>query len=215
MNRAARRALSRRELLRRSGALVVVGMTPAMLAACGGDDDETTTSSAAPEATSTTAAEPAAPPASGTIDFLSWEGYDIPGPMKPWKTENSVDVKPTYIANHDEIQTKLKAGGGGGYDLITYYQGYKPLYTELDILTALDDGKLPNVAGLFPYFAGKEKNSGSTRTAPGRAYRGRGARSGSPTTRRRPTSSPPGTTCSTPSSRARSPWSTIRRAIWR
>jgi len=158
MNRAARRALSRRELLRRSGALVAIGMTPAMLAACGGDDATTTTSSAAAETTSTTAAEPAAPAASGTIDFLSWEGYDIPDPMKPWKTENSVEIKPTYIANHDEIQTKLKAGGGGGYDLITYYQGYKPLYTELDIIEALDEAKLPNLAGLFPYFAGSEKN---------------------------------------------------------
>ena len=68
-------------------------------------------------------------------------------------------VKATYIANHDEIQAKLKASGGaGGYDIITYYQGYKPLYQELDIIEPLDEQKLPNLTNLFPYFASKEGN---------------------------------------------------------
>ena len=93
------------------------------------------------------------------MDFLSWEGYDIPDPLKAWKSETGVTVKATYIGNHDEIQTKLKAGGAGaGYDIITYYQGYKPLYQELEILEPLDEQKLPNLKNLFPYFAGDEGN---------------------------------------------------------
>ena len=128
--------LSRRLLLQRGGAAALgLGLMPTLLAACGGDDG----------------GDAAAPQASGTIDYLSWEGYDIPDPMKAWKTANSVDVKSTYIGNHDEIQAKIKAGGGS-YDLITYYQGYKPLYTELDILTNLDTDKIPNIEGLFPVF---------------------------------------------------------------
>ena len=128
--------LSRRLLLQRGGAAVLgLGLMPTLLAACGGDDG----------------GDAAAPQASGTIDYLSWEGYDIPDPMKAWKTANSVDVKSTYIGNHDEIQAKIKAGGGS-YDLITYYQGYKPLYTELGILTNLDTDKIPNIEGLFPVF---------------------------------------------------------------
>ena len=133
--------LSRRLLLQRGGAAALgLGLMPTLLAACGGDDG----------------GDAAAPQASGTIDYLSWEGYDIPDPMKAWKTANSVDVKSTYIGNHDEIQAKIKAGGGS-YDLITYYQGYKPLYTELDILTTLDTDKIPNIEGLFPVF--KEADS--------------------------------------------------------
>jgi len=129
----------RRRFLQRSGlAVLAVGATPALLAACGGSD------------------EAAPPQASGTIDYLSWEGYDIPDPMQDWKTANSVDVKSTYIGNHDEIQAKIKAGGGS-YDLITYYQGYKPLYTELGILTTLDTDKIPNIDGLFTVF--KEPDS--------------------------------------------------------
>jgi len=126
--------ISRLTLLRRGGtAALGLGLMPTVLAACGGGD------------------EAAAPEASGTIDYLSWTGYDIPDPMKAWKAENSVNVKPTYIGNHDDIQAKIKAGGGA-YDLITYYQGYKDLYTELDILSTIDTGKIPNIDGLFSVF---------------------------------------------------------------
>jgi spermidine/putrescine transport system substrate-binding protein len=126
--------LSRLTLLRRGGAAALgLGLMPTLLAACGSGD------------------EAAAPEASGTIDYLSWTGYDIPDPMKAWKTANSVNVKPTYIGNHDDIQSKIKAGGGA-YDLITYYQGYKDLYTELEILSTIDTGKIPNTDGLFSVF---------------------------------------------------------------
>jgi spermidine/putrescine transport system substrate-binding protein len=144
---------TRRQFLRRAGfATIAVGAGPTLLAACGGDDDE--------EPAETSAGGPAkAPKASGRVDFLSWEGYDIPDALKSWKKENGVTVKATYIANHDEIQAKLKASGGaGGYDIITYYQGYKPLYQELDIIEPLDEQKLPNLKNLFPFFASKEAN---------------------------------------------------------
>jgi spermidine/putrescine transport system substrate-binding protein len=155
MTRTGRSGVSRREFLRRTGLTVVtVGATPAILAACGSDSDT------GASATAAATGSPAAPDASGTINFLSWEGYDIPVPaMKAWKKEQGIDVSPTYIGNHDDIQAKIKAGGdAAGYDLITYYQGYEPLYTQLEILTPLDENKLPNLAGLFPFWASDEKN---------------------------------------------------------
>jgi spermidine/putrescine transport system substrate-binding protein len=148
-----RMLLTRRALLRNGGlAALGVGALPALLAACGGGSDEGGGEAAGGGATTTATA--GVPKASGTIDFLSWEGYDIPGPMKAWKQENGVDVKATYIGNHDDIQAKILAGGGTtGYDLITYYQGYKKLYAELGILKPIDVSKLPNLKGEFPYFA--------------------------------------------------------------
>jgi spermidine/putrescine transport system substrate-binding protein len=126
--------MSRLVLLRRGGAAAVgLGLMPTVLAACGGGGGGGT------------------PKAGGTIDYLSWTGYDIPAPMKAWKKANDVTVKPTYIGNHDDIQSKIKAGGGS-YDLITYYQGYKDLYTELGILTTIDMDKIPNKDGLFTVF---------------------------------------------------------------
>ena len=50
--------------------------------------------------------------------------------MKAWKAENGVEIRASYIGNHDDIQAKIASGGGEGADLITYYQGYKPLYTR-------------------------------------------------------------------------------------
>jgi spermidine/putrescine transport system substrate-binding protein len=151
-----RRETNRRRFLRRAGLVTLtVGAGPTLLAACGDDDDD-----GGAGGDSTTAAGPAkAPEATGRVDFLSWEGYDIPDALKGWKSETGVTVKATYIGNHDEIQTKIKAGGAGaGYDIITYYQGYKPLYQELDILEPLDEQKMPNLKNLFPYFAGDEGN---------------------------------------------------------
>jgi spermidine/putrescine transport system substrate-binding protein len=145
-----RKILSRRELLRRSGiGLVTIGVAPAVLAACGGDE-----AAAPPPAEPAPApaepappAEPAAPPppaeapqASGTIDFLSWEGYDLPGPLEAWKQEHGI------------------TDNAEGFDLITYYQGFKPLYAELGILSPLDESKIPNLANLFPFFASDERN---------------------------------------------------------
>lgn len=89
----------------------------------------------------------------GELDFLSWEGYDLPDIMTPWLEENGVTLTPTYPGNHDEIQAKLLAGDGGGIDIFTYYQGYKDLYSQLEILTPLDESRLPNLDGLFPEFA--------------------------------------------------------------
>jgi spermidine/putrescine transport system substrate-binding protein len=152
---AGRSRLSRRDFLRRTGlTMFTVGATPAILAACGEGDGTATTPAGGGDGS------PAAPDASGTINFLSWEGYDIPvDSMNEWKAEQGIEINPTYIANHDDIQAKIKGGGAAaGYDLITYYQGYMPLYTELEILTPLDENKLPNLAELFPFWASDVNN---------------------------------------------------------
>jgi spermidine/putrescine transport system substrate-binding protein len=149
MNRNFLTPLDRRELLKRGLVVASIGAVPSFLAACGGDDDDGG-DAAAPTATQAQET-PAVPPASGTVDYLSWEGYDIPDATQAWRDENGVEFKSTYIGNHDDIQAKI-AAGGGSYDLITYYQGYKPLYQELGILSPIDITKIPNIENEFPYF---------------------------------------------------------------
>lgn len=137
---------TRRQFLRRAGlSTVVIGAGPTLFAACGGEKEKAATATSGPAKASE---------ATGRVDFLSWEGYDLPDALKSWRDTNDVSVKATYIANQDEIQTKLKgSGGGGGYDIITYFQGYRGLYSQLDIIEPIDDQKLPNLKRLFPYFA--------------------------------------------------------------
>lgn len=146
--------IPRREFLRRGGvALTALGASPLLFSACGGSDKKAVTG---------TGGSPPKPiegtgKLGGRIDFLSWEGYDIPDPMKDWKKTNDVTLKATYIATHDDIQAKLIAAKGkGGYDLTTYYQGYKPLYRELGILSPLDSERVPNMKNLYPFFQGDQ-----------------------------------------------------------
>ena len=89
--------LSRRLLLQRGGAAALgLGLMPTLLAACGGDDG----------------GDAAAPQASGPLDFLSWEGYDMPvKSVDKWKKDNGVEIRATYIGNHDDIQAKIASGG--------------------------------------------------------------------------------------------------------
>jgi spermidine/putrescine transport system substrate-binding protein len=165
MNRTSGTGFSRREFLRRAGLTTfTIGATPALLAACGEDTTPTATGPAAG------GASPSVPPASGTLDYFSWEGYDAPiDEMKAWLADNDVELNSGYIANHDDIQAKLKASNNSeGFDLITYYQGYKPLYAELGILSTIDDSKIPNLAGLNDFWTNDPKhqwlNEDGTRT---------------------------------------------------
>jgi spermidine/putrescine-binding protein len=147
---------TRRELIKRGGlgAMLLSG-TPAYLAACGGDEEAGETGGAADTGEASV---------SGTIDFFSWEGYDLPDDqfptMKAWKASNGVSIRSSYIGSHDDIQAKIKGGGGEGIDLITYGQQYKPLYSkeQLDILSEIDPDKIPNLENLFPIFASDNGN---------------------------------------------------------
>jgi spermidine/putrescine-binding protein len=151
MSRAMLAQVTRRRFLQRGGALGLgILAAPAVLAGCGGDD-EPDQAAKSPQA----GGAPEAPEASGRIDYLSWEGYDIPDALKDWKKANGIQVKTNYIATHDDIQAKIKAAGAGaGYDIITYYQGYKPLYAQLEILEPIDPEKLPNLENLADYWKG-------------------------------------------------------------
>lgn len=134
--------LGRRELLKRAGLIgFTVGMGPSVLAACGADGG----SSGAGEV-------------GGDLSILTWEGYDLKGSeaMAAWEKRNGVRPKAQFIANHDEIQAKLKSGRAG-IDLITYYNSYAVLYHDLDILAEIDESQVPNVKNCYPFF-----NSGST-----------------------------------------------------
>jgi spermidine/putrescine transport system substrate-binding protein len=136
--------------LRRAGATIVtLGVGSPLLAACGSDTEDT-----APESSGGGGAEAAK--VGGNVDYLAWEGYDLPDPMKPWNRENNVKFRSTYIGTHDDIQAKMKSGGAADYDLITYYHGFYDLYRKLDILGEIDESKIPNLEGVDPYFKDSE-----------------------------------------------------------
>jgi len=131
--------ITRRQLLRRSllgGAAVALG--PSVLGSLEG---------VAAAATSHLDA--------GTINFFSWQGYDLLDEpvMKAWRKKNGVKVHATYVSTHNDITAKFTTGGGKGiYNLSTYEAGWGPLYIQLGIPSPLDLSRVPNWKNAHPLF---------------------------------------------------------------
>lgn len=129
--------LGRRDLLRRGGGLAIgLGLAPALLGTAG--------------------ALAAAPKPQGTINFMGFEGDDLGPVMRPWVRANKLTMQITSIGSAADIIAKLSApGGGGGVDLVAYPHNAKRTLGGLDLLQALDESKIPNLARLDPVFKGR------------------------------------------------------------
>lgn len=130
---------SRRSLLRRMALVAAAGGVAPLLSACGADTT--------PSAASTTGGR-----IGGAIDFLGWEGYNLPDLMKSFDTSHGINFRNTFISTSDDVQAKLMSGASVGYDLTNYYQGYYSLYRQLGIITPIDESKLPNLKYVDDYF---------------------------------------------------------------
>ena len=142
---------TRRELLRQGAlAALAVGGLPALLEAC---SSGTSAGSAATGGATTSAGSPAS--VAGTIDFYSWQGYDLTSvkAVKQWLATNDVTLKASYVSTHDDITAKFTTGGGkGNYNLSTFEAGWGPLYIELGIPSELDPSRVPNFQKAYEVF---------------------------------------------------------------
>ncbi|MCU1489557.1 MAG: hypothetical protein JWM85_962 [Acidimicrobiaceae bacterium] len=96
---------------------------------------------------------------SGTIDFLSWDAYDLRFPqMNAWRKQHGISMNSTYISDYPEIPAKLTSAASRGlYNLATYGAQYGRQWKALGILTPLDMSKIPNYKNSLGFF-----KSGST-----------------------------------------------------
>jgi spermidine/putrescine transport system substrate-binding protein len=143
---------TRLELLKRGGATAfALGGGSALLAACGSSDKTSSVTSGGGGSSTV-----------GQLDFLWWEGYDLPDKsvpaMQAWKAQNGATLKTSYIAANEDIPAKIQGGGGGGLDIIGYGAQNSALYKELGFLEPLDPDKLPNLKNLIPLFASDKEN---------------------------------------------------------
>jgi spermidine/putrescine-binding protein len=147
--RTARRggSLTRVELLRRSAGLALsVGPLAALLAACGGDDEPSAGAGGAGASDGSIEGQ--------TINFFSWQGYDLPEVSADWAKENGVTLNARYFATNDDIRTVVRQGGGKSqYNLSSYYAGSGPEYRADGIAPPIDVSQVPNAEQLYPFFA--------------------------------------------------------------
>jgi spermidine/putrescine-binding protein len=132
------RRISRRDLLTRGLALGAVGLAAPLFL----------------EGTAGAATRVPAATDSGTINFLSWDAYDLRFPlMDNWRKQQSISMNSTYISDYPEIPAKLTSPASRGlYNLATYGAQYGQEWKELGILTPLDMSKIPNYSNSLAFF---------------------------------------------------------------
>lgn len=88
----------------------------------------------------------------GQLDFMGFEGDDIPDFTAEWREANGVDFRPTYIASELETEAKILSGAASGVDIISFTSTNSPVFQESGILLPIDRSKLPNLAGMLSFF---------------------------------------------------------------
>jgi spermidine/putrescine-binding protein len=91
----------------------------------------------------------------GTINYLGWEGYDYEGALKPLVDANNIVINSTYGGSNNEIFSKLKASGGGQYDVVSIYHGTIVSMVENDLLQPIDTSRVENWDDLLDSFKGQ------------------------------------------------------------
>jgi spermidine/putrescine transport system substrate-binding protein len=137
--------LSRRDVLRRGavvGAGAIVG--PGLLAACGDDDDDGNGGGGGGS--------------SDELNLLTWEGYH----QEPWLQEftkkTGIKINATNVGSPAEMFSKVTASPGQ-YDIILNTSGWFDQYVQSDLITPIDESKVPNVNEISDAFPWRDATS--------------------------------------------------------
>jgi|SRR5215218_417033 len=123
--------LTRRRFIGRSaGAALAIGSTSAFLAACGGSggggDD--------------------------SVTVLSWVAYVTPDIQRQFKKDTGITLRGVPAESDQDMFTKVKAGGGGQYDIVMANCGWCPLYYDNGLTEPFDLSEVRGSDQLYPDF---------------------------------------------------------------
>lgn len=138
--------------------LVVLAM---VIASCGGDEGTDTT--AGDSGTDTTAAGGASGTAcadSGVdaISILTWDGYHAQEWVDEWTAETGVAVNVTNIGSPAEMFAKVKANPSQ-FDIAYVTAGWYENYVAEDLVMAVDESQIPNIAQISDVFPWRDATS--------------------------------------------------------
>jgi spermidine/putrescine transport system substrate-binding protein len=122
-------ASTRRQFIGRSaGVALSVGGLGSFLSACGGSGG-------------------------GEVVVVSWAGdYLSPVLAQILKEEANLTLKPVPSEADQDMFTKVKAGGGGAYDIVFANCGWSPTYYKNGLIEAFDVHEVANGDQLWPIF---------------------------------------------------------------
>jgi spermidine/putrescine transport system substrate-binding protein len=84
------------------------------------------------------------------VNWLGWQGYDQPLQTEGFLEKEGIELAATYLANNDEIVTKLAAQAP--IDIVTPYMGYVPGLRDAGLIQPIDTSKVPNLPKALPLF---------------------------------------------------------------
>lgn len=82
------------------------------------------------------------------LNIIVWEGTWSEDMFKDYTKETGTKVNISYISNTDELLTKL-INGSVTYDLIDLEGAYVQTFIKNDLLTDIDDDKIPNQSNII------------------------------------------------------------------
>jgi spermidine/putrescine transport system substrate-binding protein len=88
----------------------------------------------------------------GALNIFTWQGYDLTGPLKSWRTQNHIHQKVKYINNQFDVAAILRGPGGKQYDSSSANQAYTHLFQRLGVMAPLSAKDVPSLAKMYPYF---------------------------------------------------------------
>lgn len=99
----------------------------------------------------------------GKLDYMGWQGEEMPRAMGPFAEKHGITINPTYIASIDDVDARFAAGAGGGFDLLSITTSANDqLEQNGRVLTPLDLNRLPRHGNLLNYFIENARSVGIT-----------------------------------------------------
>src|SRR6266508_3682849 len=90
--------------------------------------------------------------ATPTLRLLMWQPYAIKETISGFEEALKAKFSPTFFDGNSEAFNKLKVGGTKDFDMVMADGFWPRLYFRQGLTKALDYGKIPNLAGVFPDF---------------------------------------------------------------
>jgi spermidine/putrescine-binding protein len=90
--------------------------------------------------------------ATPTLRLLMWQPYAIKEIIAQFEETHGAKFAPTFFDGNSEAFNKLKVGGTKDFDMVMADGFWPRLYFRQGLTQALDYGKIPNMAGVFPEF---------------------------------------------------------------
>ena len=104
------------------------------------------------------------PPAK--IVISNWDGYMPADLLENFTKETGFEAEHAVHATNEEVMGKVTAGGGKGYDVLFVSGPFVEALANLGLIADLDQGKLPNLANLYPEAANLAYDPGNRRSVP-------------------------------------------------